>query len=59
MFNIELDESELKRLIDALTIACDAYSAGGMAVQSIPFELLRDRLETVLNPGLDDYGEYD
>ncbi len=59
MINIELDEAELQRLVDALTIACDAYSARGMDVQSIPFELLRDKLEAALHPGLDDYSEYD
>ena len=58
MITIDLDDAELQRLIDALTIACDAYGARGMDVQAIPFELLRDKLEA-LRSGGDEYGDYD
>ncbi|MEM6251949.1 MAG: hypothetical protein AAF821_03410 [Cyanobacteria bacterium P01_D01_bin.156] len=59
MIKLELNESELQRLIDALTIACDAYSARGKDIQSIPYELLRDKLEAALNPDSDEYDYYD
>ncbi|MBT9311070.1 hypothetical protein [Leptothoe kymatousa] len=57
MITIEVTDAELQRLMDALTIACDAYGARGMEIQSIPFELLRDKLEA-LQSGADDY-DYD
>lgn len=58
MITIEIDETELQRLIDALTITCDAYSARGMDIQSIPYELLKDKLNA-LQTDYDEYGEYD
>lgn len=54
MITVELEELELQRLIYALTIACDTYVAKGMDIQSISFELLRDRLEALLDPDSED-----